>query len=243
MTTDEYGRFIFITFEDLKKIKFNQLELVCDRVFVFVHRSEESIPFVLVQGLQKLGDSVQWIAVGESTEALHLSFNLGQLHERAEEDVEFAIISEDTRYDDLIEHLNELGRNAVRVTRNAEVGQPSGDPIVLSGSKEETVGTDQEKDAEASSMVDREEETSDAMHSPRAAVATSNQQLCERIARETIKRLVMSGNRPAAIDALKSYILLQYNNAEVNRNIDLIIRKLEKSNDIVVTEKEVVYNF
>jgi len=53
----------------------------------------------------------------------------------------------------------------------------------------------------------------------------------------------MSGNRPAAIDALKSYILLQYNNADVNRNIDLIIRKLEKTKEIEVKDKEVLYNF
>ena len=76
-----------------------------------------------------------------------------------------------------------------------------------------------------------------------SAVSPQSQQLSERIARETIKRLVMSGNRPAAIDALKSYILLQYNNVDVNRNIDLIIRKLEKTKEIEVKNKEVVYNF
>ncbi len=70
-----------------------------------------------------------------------------------------------------------------------------------------------------------------------------NQQLSERIARETIKRLLMSGNRPAVIDSLKSYILLQYNNPEVNRNIDSIIGKLEKSKEIEIKDKEVVYNF
>ena len=47
--------------------------------------------------------------------------------------------------------------------------------------------------------------------------------LPEKVARETIKRLVLSGNRPEALESLKSYILLQYNSQEVNQQIDYIL--------------------
>ncbi len=45
MNSEPYDRFIFIGFEDLKKIKFDKLEQVCDKVFVFVNKKEKAIPF------------------------------------------------------------------------------------------------------------------------------------------------------------------------------------------------------
>ena len=254
MNTEDYSRFIFIGFEDLKNIKFDKLEQVCDKVFVFVNRAEKAIPFVLVQQLQKLGENVQWIPItGDTTKSFFhfLSFHLGQVHEQVEEEVEFAIISEDASLDGLISFLNEKGRNAVRVTGNIVQTEHTSDLNGMNWSKmdeiEEELEMDdkdlEEKEIAAHQIMDRTngEKRIDKPNS--SAISPQSKQLSERIARETIKRLVMSGNRPAAIDALKSYILLQYNNADVNRNIDLIIRKLERTKEIEVKDKEVLYNF
>ncbi len=258
MNNEDCSRIIFIGFDDLKKIKFDKLEQVCDKVFVFVNREEKAIPFVLVQQLQKLGESVQWIPVTGSNEknSCHfLSFNLGVAHEQMDEDIEFALISEDPGFDGIIMHLNELGRNAVRVTGNRERSEHASDFNNINWSKK---GETEEQEKET--IIAKKEVTVVQEKAPTpelgkmngerfvekpkpSAVSPQSQQLSERIARETIKRLVMSGNRPAAIDALKSYILLQYNNVDVNRNIDLIIRKLEKTKEIEVKDKEVLYNF
>ncbi len=253
MNNEDYSRIIFIGFDDLKKIKFDKLEQVCDKVFVFVNKEEKAIPFVLVQQLQKLGESVQWIPVAGSNEknTCHfLSFHLGIAHEQMEEDVEFALISEDARFDGIITHLNELGRSAVRVTGNKEKSEHTSDFNNINWSKkgevEEKIIAKEELVIEATASVTQSGKTNGErlVEKPKpSAVSPQSQQLSERIARETIKRLVMSGNRPAAIDALKSYILLQYNNVDVNRNIDLIIRKLEKTKEIEVKDKEVLYNF
>ena len=254
MNNEDYSRIIFIGFDDLKKIKFDKLEQVCDKVFVFVNKEEKAIPFVLVQQLQKLGESVQWIPVAGSNEnnSCHfLSFHLGVAHEQMEEDVEFALISEDPAFDGIITHLNDLGRNAVRVTGNKERTERTSDFDSINWSKK---GEENEVSPnEATTETPKSESTTfdlgktngeRLVEKPKpSAVSPQSQQLSERIARETIKRLVMSGNRPAAIDALKSYILLQYNNVDVNRNIDLIIRKLEKTKEIEVKDKEVLYNF
>ena len=252
MNNEDYSRIIFIGFDDLKKIKFDKLEQVCDKVFVFVNREEKAIPFVLVQQLQKLGESVQWIPVTGSNEnnSCHfLSFHLGVAHEQMEEDVEFALISEDSGFDGIIMHLNELGRNAVRVTRNKEKSEHTSDLDNINWSRKAEEKDIVEKTAtkiSAKTAVHEVGKTNGErlVDKPKpSAVSPQSQQLSERIAKETIKRLVMSGNRPAAIDALKSYILLQYNNVDVNRNIDLIIRKLEKTKEIEVKDKEVLYNF
>ena len=254
MNNEDYSRIIFIGFDDLKKIKFDKLEQVCDKVFVFVNKEEKAIPFVLVQQLQKLGESVQWIPVTGSNEnnSCHfLSFHLGVAHEQMEEDVEFALISEDPGFDGIIMHLNELGRNAVRVTGNKERSEHASDFNNINWSKkaeaeQNTVVEQVETVVSREVVADKLGKTNGErlVEKPKpSAVSPQSQQLSERIARETIKRLVMSGNRPAAIDALKSYILLQYNNVDVNRNIDLIIRKLEKTKEIEVKDKEVLYNF
>lgn len=253
MNNGDYSRIIFIGFEDLKKIKFDKLEQVCDKVFVFVNREEKAIPFVLVQQLQKLGESVQWIPVTGSNEnnSCHfLSLHLGIAHEQMDEEVEFALISEDSGFDGIIMHLNELGRSAVRVTGSKERNEHTSDFNNINWSKKGVI--EQEDTENGNSKVEEEINSNQfgktngerLVEKPKpSAVSPQSQQLSERIARETIKRLVMSGNRPAAIDALKSYILLQYNNADVNRNIDLIIRKLEKTKEIEVKDKEVLYNF
>ena len=257
--SEDYSRFIFIGFEDLKRIKFDKLEQVCDKVFVFVNKEEKAIPFSLVHQLQRLGESVQWVPLTgdpSKTTCHFLSFHLGSMHEQTEEEIEFAIISEDTAFDPLITYLNENGRNAVRVTGNKERSGTASDLNEINWSKkkevveeriEEKVEVSENAYVEVEEMAVHQMDRTNgerAIEQPKpSSVSPQSQQLSERIARETIKRLVMSGNRPAAIDALKSYILLQYNNADVNRNIDLIIRKLEKTKEIEVKDKEVLYNF
>ena len=247
MVSEAYSRFLFIGFEDLKKIKFEKLEQVCDKVFVFVNKEEKAIPFSLVQQLQKLGETVQWMPVFGNEQAgfCHfLSFQLGQLHTEVEEDIEFAIISENADIDGLIAYLNEIGRSAVRVTSKKESTQHTSDLQGINWSKKPEQIAESEPEPVAATHHPEKSNGVGIQEQPNpSTVSPQNQQLSERIARETLNRLIMSGNRPAAIDALKSYILLQYNNADVNKNIDLIIRKLERTKEIEVKDKEVVYKF
>jgi len=56
LESDQYSRIIFISIIDLQKIKFDKLEQVCDKVYVFVDKEEKSIPFYLVKQLQHLGE-------------------------------------------------------------------------------------------------------------------------------------------------------------------------------------------
>jgi len=177
MSNEDYSRFIFIGFEDLKKIKFDKLEQVCDKVFVFINKDEKAIPFSLVQRLQKLGDSVQWVPViGETDEATcqFLNFHLGLMHEQLEEDIEFAVVSEDASFDNIIGHLNELGRNAVRVTGNKEQSEHTSDLNNMDWSKKE------EEPAEAVEVIPQQDKTNRErlVEKPKpSAVSPQSQQL------------------------------------------------------------------
>ena len=70
-----------------------------------------------------------------------------------------------------------------------------------------------------------------------------NKALIDQTAQETIQRLIRSGNRPAEVEMLKSYILLHNQEMTVHGNIDMIIDKMQESNEIEIHEQEVRYNF
>ena len=143
MESEQYSRIIFIQISDLQKIRFNKLEQVCDRVYVFVDKEEKTIPIYLVQQLQHLGESVKWVAVNGSSEEVmsnYISFYMGRLHEQMDGDVEFAIISENKLLDSLIQFINEKGRGSTgraasttaRRSASGRNSQSSGQTVVNS---------------------------------------------------------------------------------------------------------------
>lgn len=249
MESEQYSRIIFIHIGDLQKIRFNKLEQVCDKVYVFVNRDEKTIPLYLVQQLQHLGESVKWVAVNGNSETVmgnYISFYMGRLHDQLDSDIEFAIISESSQLDNLIQFINDKGRGCIRVTRNKEKTATTGDlnGITWSTQKEEVI----QKESTVVIPLAKTETVVKKVVNGQSTIANkitqnSNIPLSYRVAQETIKRLVLSGNRPAALTSLKSYIMLQYNNEAVKQQIDTIIKEMEKSKEISIQEEEVVYNF
>lgn len=258
MESEQYSRIIFIHINDLQKIRFNKLEQVCDKVYVFVNKDEKSIPLYLVQQLQHLGESVIWVAVNGKSDVVignFISFYMGRLHDQVDKDIEFAIISENTQLDYLIQYINEKGRGCIRVTRNKEKVANGSElnGITWSSTTEEKVV----KEPAPASVPSPKPETSapkpktivikqasNGHASDQSSLSqNSNIPLSHRVAQETIKRLVLSGNRPAALDSLKNYILLQYNSDAVKQQINTIIEEMEKSKEINVQNQEVIYNF
>ncbi len=268
MESDQYSRIIFINIDDLQKISLNKLEQVCDGAYVFVDKEAKVVPFNLVQRLQHLGESVKWVATNGKTPAAvanYISFFMGRLHEQLDKEVEFAIISESKDMDHLIQYVNEKGRSCIRVTKKKEDPRVTSDLERSNGSTNKVETKPVVKDVPSNThkmlldpipkIIDKKIEP--IMPSPTPAMNAKHSNgknhptngngkvnpIPEKVARETIKRLVLSGNRPEALESLKSYILLQYNSQEVNQQIDSIIDKMEKTNDIKVRDEAVVYNF
>jgi hypothetical protein len=234
-------RYIFVDFETLTRIKFKKIEKICDKVFVFIPEAVTMIPFALVKDMQKMGNQVKWVTL--STEDLvhaddlnyHICFFMGKLHEKIAGDIEFAVLSNDVSLDPLVRFINGSGRNCIRVKPN--IAQDDAPNDSKNASKR---GTEMENDE------DDEEEI--ASHIPNATaeiktngLVTGN--LIDDTARETIRRLIRSATRPTEVDDLKKYILLNHQEIGMNGNLEKIIRRLESSGDIVLSETEVVYNF
>ncbi len=115
-------RYVFSDYESLLKVDFAKLRKVCNKVFILVDPEIDSIPVEVVIQAQSLGKRVKWIAAEDEAETgfhHHLSFLLGQMHERTESNVEFAVLSDSDSLDTLIHFINEDGRSCLRVKTQA----------------------------------------------------------------------------------------------------------------------------
>lgn len=245
--THPLRRFIFIDYDNLRKVKFKKIEKVCDKVFILIDNRVEQVPLELVRQTQKLGKAVKWIPVelpeGETNLEYHLAFYLGKMHEKTPLDIEFALLTNEESYDGLIAFINAEGRSCLRVQRKKETELIPAETEVSDngqeGIEDEAPVRTRERVAEA--VVSK---ASSGPASEPAAADDFSERLIEETARKTIDRLIRSGNRPAEISMLKNYILLH--NQELTRNganLDRIIQRMVASQSIRIEGGDVKYNF
>jgi hypothetical protein len=90
---------------------------------VLVGKNQTKIPIDLVLQTQQLGKSLEWLKVnGQGKNALdfYISFYMGKYLE-AKKYTNFVIVSKDTGYDPLIDHINEVaGSRIVKRVTNAK---------------------------------------------------------------------------------------------------------------------------
>ena len=244
-------RYIFIDFENLKKVKFKKLERVCDKVFIFIDAKEEQIPLSLVRQMQKMGRAIKWVTVDNLKDIgvnYHISFLMGKLHERVNYDIEFAVLSNDETFDPLVNFINSEGRSCVRVKRKANVDEREEDddmPFTPSVYVPVQKVTPQAAPTTVSNHASASVATvhSDSQAETYVMASDLDEEFIEETARETIKRLIRSGNRPAEVSTLRNYILLHNQELSLHGNLDKIIRRMERSKEIEIQSEEVIYNF
>jgi PIN domain len=241
--TTHTRRYVFIDFETLTKIKFRKLEKVCDKLFVFVSSEIESVPFPLVKDIQKMGNAVKWIEVGGMALQdlnYHICFLMGKLHEKISSDVEFAILSNDDAFDPLVNFINSTGRNCLRVKQQiTETNEEK--PVVFTPKTESPKAAEPPKAEKevlgARLFGERQSETH------MSDEGSSDRTIVDETASETVRRLIRSGNRPADLNMLKSYILLHNQEMSLHGNVDKVIAQLKENDSIHVEGAQVVYNF
>ena len=112
--------YIFIDFENVQPKTLGQLSEHPFKVIVFVGANQSKVPFELVTALQQLGDDAQYIKIaGNGTNALdfHIAYYIGELTAK-DPDGNFHIISKDTGFDRLIEHLR---KRKIPVQRSKDI--------------------------------------------------------------------------------------------------------------------------
>lgn len=223
-------RYVFIDYANLEAVKYKKLEKVATKMFVFIEARQDMIPLELVRQTQRAGKNLRWIVVKNTNDGrlnYHIAFIMGKLHQKLEEDVEFAVVSDDLDFDPLVSFINANGRSCIRVKRNREEQAFNAGEISIDFSEEIEEG-----DVPLNFFND--DEKYDVL---------VEDEIISRTAEETVKRLIRSGNRPAEVDTLKNYILLHNQELSLHGHIDHIIEKMEEAKDIEISKGDVIYNF
>ncbi len=263
--THKSKRYLFIDFEDLQKVKFKKLEKVCNKIFIFISENVKLIPFELALQIQKFGKHAKWIPVAEHLEedmSFHICFTMGKMHEKVRKDVEFAVLSNETIYDSIVNFINEENRVCLRVKSHEEViATEEISEEIINGSLEIDDNSilkdiiiedilDQEEEPEVEEPIFVEKKTAingkSETSEVESIVAEPNEEetaLIEKTAEDTVRLLVHSGNRPSDISMLRSYILIHNKDLSYQGDLDKIIDYLVSKKDIVLNKDEVTYNF
>ncbi|RMG77514.1 MAG: hypothetical protein D6714_19640 [Bacteroidetes bacterium] len=244
-----YRRYLFTDFDNLRKVKFKKLEKVATKIFVFVHAGQEHIPLSLVLDAQKFGKNLRWILVeGAHSESpvFHIAFLMGKLHQKLHLDVEFAVLTNQKSLDPLIRFINDSGRSCLRVKRKKTPEEKAKKAAKTTQEIEENAGQVREYEAVTveSGANHFRDLPNDTHHDASFLIHEEPaDELIEKTAEDIIQRLIRSGNRPAEVSTLKSYILLNNEEMSLFGNVDKVIKKLEDDKEIEIDNGFVIYHF
>jgi hypothetical protein len=245
MTTTHIRRYLFVGYDTLHYIKFKKLEKVSDKIFVFIGSDTDSIPFEIVRDVQKMGNNLKWVEVsGDAQHDLnyHICFLMGKLHERISGDVEFAILSNDESFDALVSYINSTGRSCLRVKQQID-GNIENDINAVPPQYSPTFQAERDETPLVFPTEVAEKMDVASLKEPKAMNIIITPDVIEETAKETVRRLIRSGNRPSELLLLKNYILLHNQALSKNGTVDKIIHKLEETQEIELLDEEVIYHF
>jgi hypothetical protein len=115
--------YVLIDFESVQPESLAPLAQDHFRVLVFVGASQAKLPFNVAASIQQLGSRAEYVRIsGNGPNALdfHIAYYMGKLA-AADSKPYFHIISKDSGFDPLIQHLKSLGVFAGRVKTIAEI--------------------------------------------------------------------------------------------------------------------------
>ncbi|MEN6616179.1 MAG: PIN domain-containing protein [Syntrophorhabdus sp.] len=125
---DKPKRIILVDFENIQRLDLENIDTSQTNIAIFVGKSQNKIPFSLVEKAQSFGDHLVWVKIagdGKNNLDFHLAFELGRLSERMDKDVELIVLSKDSGYDSVIRYINELGIKTRRIANPAELSDNS----------------------------------------------------------------------------------------------------------------------
>jgi len=115
--------YVLIDFENVQPDSLEQLDRDYFKVLVFVGAKQGKVPYDMAASLQGFGDRVEYIKIsGKGSNALdfHIAYYIGQLAV-TEPTAYFHIISKDTGYDPLTQHLRAKKIFVNRVTTISDI--------------------------------------------------------------------------------------------------------------------------
>lgn len=222
------SRYIFTTYDYLKRIRFDRLKKICSKIFIVANK-KDLIPLKLVRKTHKWQKKLKWYQVDKgSGESINnrLSYLLGRQDLKAEEDIEFIILSDDNRLDPIVSSLKAAGRTCHRIG--------SSDP--------------QPKDKEPVFLISPIEAKNLKPKAPKPVrdfrLSNDESDVVRHSARITLEKLQSEGHRPENLETLKHYIhLFQASPGNVRASIDQVLEYMVANRQISIKDGFVKYNF
>ena len=229
-------RFVFLSYTDLDSITFKKLDKVCERLYIFIDAKVDQLPISIVRKMQRFGDQIRWISGDMSADPDMMgpiSFQMGKLHAKLHPTTEFAVVSDSSSFDTLVKMIRKSGRPCLRLDAKEWALMQGVEP-------EEQLTEKNAIQLPVEELIPEEKELKKQIISP--GVSMDEKRVQETV-QETFERLIRSGNRPAEVETLKSYILIHHPEFSSFDGLDSVIRGLEATMDIQIDEGEVHYNF
>ncbi|MCX8021702.1 MAG: PIN domain-containing protein [Syntrophorhabdaceae bacterium] len=126
---------LMIDYENIQGISLNGIDPERVEVWFFVGKSQNKIPFELVESTQPFGKSLKWIKIegnGKNNLDFHMIFELGRLTSEREVPKDIYILSKDKGFDPVIQYANKFGLKAKRIVSlsqlpSSDLGMPKSD--------------------------------------------------------------------------------------------------------------------
>jgi len=129
--------YVMIDYENVQPDSFQRLDPEVYHIRIFVGANQSKIPVEVACALQTRGDKARYIKVsgsGKNALDFYIAFYIGKIAAETPE-AYFHIISKDTGFDPLIEHLKQ---QKILVKRSADISQIVGKPPVDQSFSERT---------------------------------------------------------------------------------------------------------
>ncbi len=109
---------LMIDYENIQGLTLDKIDPHNVEVWFFVGRSQNKLPFDLVESTQPFGNNLRWIKIegdGKNNLDFHMAFELGRLSMEKERAAEIYLISKDKGFDPVVQYANRLGLKAKRI--------------------------------------------------------------------------------------------------------------------------------
>ena len=117
------NNYIMIDMENVVPDNLELLDQEWVKVFLFVGKNQTKLPISMVKAIQRLGSRTQYVEMsgtGHNALDFHIAFYIGRIA-ATDKDAYFHIISKDTGFDPLIDHLKQEHVFADRVAKIEEI--------------------------------------------------------------------------------------------------------------------------
>nr|WP_083778662.1 PIN domain-containing protein [Oscillochloris trichoides] len=219
--------YVLIDYENVQPTNVQMLNQDHFNVMIFLGANQTKIPYEIVMVFQEMGSRARYIkisSVGSNALDFHIAFYIGQLTKEYPE-AYFHIISNDTGFDPLIQHLRD---RKIFITRSKDImDMPIFRTSILPIVEVETKITTKTPDIAVKSTT------------PVAPIPKNIHDRIVMVRKDLQKR---GDSRPRSIETLFNTINSLFRKELSEDELSLIIRELHYQQIITISETQVVYH-